>query len=159
MFTSKIKIPMIIGIILYGIALLIDLLCVGLQRVLISFQVTVTKEFIIFPFILVSHIAILLMYIIFLILMLKYRGSSRKTAGIIMIVIYSVVNVAYPYLIMLSNQISNATGSALYGTEYIVAKTALEWFIEVTTVPFTVVSSVFVLIAIGRYGISVKEPE
>lgn len=152
MLSKEIKTPMIVGTILYGIAVLIDLCSVFAQHAVFplyaDFGSYLTE--LVFPFISVQHIIVMVMLAAFLLIMLKYRGNSRKTAGIAMIVVYCIIGIGSPYLSALSTIFT----AKLKGAKYLAAESALNQFITAVTTPFTIVGAVFVIIALGRYVIS-----
>ena len=93
------------------------------------------------------------MFIAFYLVMLTYKGSERRVVGIVMIVVYCVTNAAMPYIEIPVNQVI----AGFQGADGVSASASLKNFISISTSLFVIVSTVFVLIAIGRYGIIKKE--
>ena len=114
-----------------------------------SDYLTMNFDKFIFPLFSVFQIIVMIMYIIFMIVMLKYKGAYRKLAGILMIVVYCIVNIVSPFI----NVLDRFLTSKLKDSEELYALSAIESFMIFVS-PFTVVASVLILIAIGRYGIS-----
>ncbi|MBR5090996.1 MAG: hypothetical protein IK093_16330 [Ruminiclostridium sp.] len=151
--TKEIKAPMTAGVIVHGIAVAADLLSVIFQNdVYKTMQGSFLNETV-FPFTVVSHIIIMVMFIVFLMTMLLYKGTSRKLAGIVMVVIYCITGVVMPlvdiFATILTGRFAGAGQLAAYNT--------LKTFIGMVSSPFIVVSTVLVFIAIGRYGISKQD--
>ena len=87
--TKEVKIPMIIGIVLYGIALIIDLIGVFAQKAVFDFMGAsgIHLDSLFFPFTTVCQIIVMAMFISFFLVMLFYKGHARRVAGIVMIVV------------------------------------------------------------------------
>lgn len=147
---KKIKIPMIIAVILYGVTLLIDLLSVLFQGAVYEIMSGHSIQISTFSITAVFHFVTFIMYISFMLVMHIYKGESRRLAGILMIVVYAVIHVAMPFIKIAATSII----ATLQGAELLSAFNVLETFIGLTTSPFTTVSVIFVFIAIGRYGIT-----
>lgn len=146
--TKEVKIPMIVGMILYGIALLIDLIGVLIPDISYFFTgASFRFDGFVFPLDTVFQIIGMIMLIVFYMTMLKYKGANKRSAGIAMIAIYCVINVVFPYIGVFERQIA----AQMIGSEYLTAVILLETYIALFTKPFTFVSTVFVIIAIGRY--------
>ena len=148
---------MIVGIILYGIALLIDLLSVLIPNIAYAAMgATYLKEHFygfIFPSVTIFQVIGIIMLITFYMVMQKYNGPEKRIVGIIMIVVFCVINIVQPYI-----RIAEAQAYANFsGEKGLAALSTLESFISMFTQPFTIVSTVFVMIAIGRYGIIKRE--
>jgi hypothetical protein len=155
--TKEVKIPMFVGIILYGIALLIDLIGVLIPDLAyVTMGATYLKDHFngfIFPSVTIFQIIGIIMLITFYMVMQKYNGPEKRIVGIIMIVIFCVINVVQPYIRIAETQ----AYASFSGEKGLSALTTLESFIAMFTQPFTLVSTVFVMIAIGRYGIIKRE--
>jgi hypothetical protein len=149
MLQKNIKILMTIGVVVYAIALVIDIICVICQKSIVTGTMNISIDNNIFPFVLGYQLTAFLMYIVFFLVILTYDGNSKRTVGIVMLVVYSIVNILNPYINMISNAIS-----ARLGSEYLAVSSYLTGIISNITAPFVVVSTVLMLIAIGRYGIS-----
>ena len=158
MSDKKIRIPVITGVILYGIALIIDLGGIFFQRSVIMIMgggpESANIDTFIFPLSTVLRIIVMIMYIVFMLVMLKYIGAYRQVAGILMITVYCIVNISSPFIDILDNALT----SRLKGADELAALSAINSF-KIFTSPFAVVASVFILIAIGRYGISTENQE
>ena len=155
--TKEIKIPMIVGIILYCVTIIIDLISVIIPGIAYdimgsSFLKNQFNEFVL-PSVTVFQTTGFIMLIAFYLIMLKYKGTEKRIVGIVMIVIFCVINIVQPYIGIVEKKFF----SDLFGAEGLSALTTLESFISIFTHPFTLVSTVFVIIAIGRYGIIKRE--
>ena len=146
MLQKNIKILMTIGVVVYAIALVIDIICVICQKSIVTGTMNISIDNHIFPFVLGYQLTAFLMYIVFFLVILTYDGNSKRTVGIVMLVVYSIVNILNPYINMISNAIS-----ARLGSEYLAVSSYLTGIISNITAPFVVVSTVLILIAIGRY--------
>ncbi|MBP5605726.1 MAG: hypothetical protein J6X60_09325 [Ruminiclostridium sp.] len=123
-------------------------------RIMGSDYLTMNFDKFVFPLYSVFQIIVMIMYIIFMVVIFKYKGSYRKLAGILMIVVYCIVNVASPFI----NVLDRFLTSKLKDSEELSALSAIDSFMIFVS-PFTVVASVLLIIAIGRYGISKSEQE
>ncbi|MCR5121191.1 MAG: hypothetical protein K6B74_02090 [Ruminococcus sp.] len=154
MLSKEIKKPLTVGLILYGIAVLISLLCVLFPNAVFDFlnghAVDLCSDSLIFPLVFVFHIAVFLLFAVFTIIMHKYKGSSERLIVILFIRIYCVINVAKPFVL---NFETYMVGELFAGEKDLAHSFALSNSIEMITFPFTVVSSVLVFIAVSRYGI------
>ncbi len=158
MLSKQIKTPMIVGTILYGIAVIIDLCSVFVQKSvfpLYAADIGLYLDELVLPFVTIEHIIVMLMFAVFFLVFLKYKGKSRKAAGIAMIVVYCLIGIISPYI----SSIFTIISAKFKGADYLAALSALDQFIAATTTPFTVVATVFVIIAIGRYMISSPDNE
>lgn len=155
--TKEVKIPMIVSIISYGFAVLIDL--IGVMIPGLAFDIMgapFLKESFngsIFPSVTCFQIIGIIMLIVFYLIMLRYKGSEKRVIGIIMIIAYCIINVVQPYVGIAEKQFY----AGLFGAEGLTALATLESFIAMLTQPFTLVSTVSVMIAIGRFGIIKRE--
>ena len=66
-----------------------------------------------------------------------------------MLIVYAIVRVLSPYISMLSNVILSRRGA-----EYIAAAGTLTSTVNLIISPLTIVASILVIVAVGRYGIS-----
>ena len=153
--TKEVKIPMIVGIIIYGIALIIDLIGVFAQKAVFDFMGAdnIHLDSLFFPYTTVCQIIVMAMFISFFLVMLFYKGHARRVAGIVMIVVYCVVNIVMPFIDI---QVTRMT-AIFHGENGLAAMASLKNFIGIFTSPFVTVSTVLLFVAIGRYGIINKE--
>ncbi len=146
---KNIKLLMIIGIILYAVVLLIDIFMIAIQGSILPAGIGTQLEGKIIPYTFYSHILVLIMYGVFMLVIASNKTDSRKTAGIIMLITYVVVNL----ILSLSSIIMNVLVSRR-GVEYLSGMNALTSYSSTIAEPFMLVSSMLILVAIGRYGIS-----
>ncbi|MBR4759942.1 MAG: hypothetical protein IK078_07335 [Lachnospiraceae bacterium] len=145
---KTIKIPMIAGIILQGIAVLIGIIAYVGQIGLGSIPgLHITGK--VFPDTLATMTITLLMHIVCLLVVQTSQGQSNRTYGIIMVVVYCAVNILSTYVARIATYFETRNGA-----EYIAAKSVLASTISMLTSPLCFVSLALVLIAIGRYGVS-----
>ena len=150
MVSKDIKTPMTAGVVLAAISTALGFICVALQKNMIFAQMRYTDiDKVIIPPVIAEQIIMLLFYAAVLYIMLEYKGNSRRAASVVILVVYAVFRIAAPYLHIISNLYYSRQGSAVMG-----ASALLESNIGMLAAPFTTVSSMLVLIAIGRYGIS-----
>ncbi len=148
---KRIKIPMIIGIVLQGVALLIAMGCYMIQESMKTMQGIKVGEKV-FPDTITNIAIILVLHIIALLAMQTYEGQSRRLIGGLLAAAYCVVSVATPIIARIT-----AVFDSRRGAEFLAAKNVLASMISLFASPFTIISNVLVLIAVGRYGILDKE--
>ena len=148
---KRIKTPMIIGIILQGLALVIAGGCSLMQESMASMQNFKIGEKI-FPDTLVTIAIIFLLHIIALLVMQTYEGESRRLIGGILAAAYCVVNIASPIISRIT-----VIFESRKGVEFVAAKNVLSSTISLFTSPLNLVSLMLVVIAVGRYGVMDRE--
>ena len=149
MLAKEIKIPMIVGVALYGFAFFLILIITIGQRVFCkAFTPSQITETVI-PVTLFVNLLILIMFAVFLFVMKTNKDDNRRTVGIIMFIFFSVFRLISVFAGMLEKQIY-----ARYGQESLVAVSSVESVISIAASPFLFVATVLVVIAIARYGIS-----
>ena len=146
---KEIKIPMIVGIILYAITLLITVLITIFQRTFISIYHNLSEDVFVISPVLYTTVINLLMLIIFYLVMKTYKGQSRRLAATIMI----IVNIVVPTIFGFSSLFATYYYSRK-GQEYLAAMSGLNTSLSLGTTIFSSVSHVLVIVALARYGIS-----
>ncbi len=147
MKNNSIKTPMIAGIILQGVAVAIGVICYFAQKSLGAISsVQISSR--VLPDTLVSMTVELLLHIICLLVMQPSQGQSPKTIGVIMTVVYCVVNIASGVVSRISAVFASRTG-----VEYVAARSVLSSTISMLTSPLCFISLALVFIAIGRFGV------
>ena len=150
MISKDIKTPMIVGVALAALANALSLICLFMQKYIINVQMRGIKiEGIIIPTNAFDYMVTLLFFAFIFYIMLKYKGESRKGISTAILMLYCIYRTSVPYLHILSNILYSKRGSAILG-----AVTILESNTAMLVTPFMTVASVFILIAVGRYGIS-----
>ncbi|MBR4760616.1 MAG: hypothetical protein IK078_10790 [Lachnospiraceae bacterium] len=150
---NTIKKPMIAAIILQGIAVVIGLVCfLGQAGFGAMRNVRLTEK--VFPDSLMTLMIVLLMHIICLLVMQTNDSKSNRTIGIIMTVVYCVVNILSTYITRMSTFFDS-----IRGVEYMAAKSVLNSTVSLITSPLCFISLALALIAIGRFGILDQETE
>ena len=148
---KRIKTPMIIGIIIQGVALLIGFVCYLIQDGIASMQRMKIGERV-FPETLIQIAVILMFYIIILLVMQTYEGGSRRLVAGVLAAIYCVIGIVFPIILRITTIFDSRKG-----VEFLAAKNTLAAVISLFTSPLNVVSLVLVLIALGRYGVLDQE--
>ena len=143
---KSIKIPMLAGIILQAVAAAIGIVCYLMQAGIGTMR-HAQPGVKVFPDTLIGIFVGLLMHIICFLVMQTYEGESERMIGIIMAVLYCVVNIGSTYLLRVSQFFDSRRGA-----EFLAAKSLLASMISLLTSPFSFISLVLVLIAVGRYG-------
>ncbi len=149
MLDNKVKIPMMIGVILYGLAVLIDIGCTLMQKTIILSNVSEAPDKTFFTTGSAMHIFMFVLLFLSFVVMLKYRGSSRRGLGALLLILYCVVG-------LMTYVFSFFKGPLIYynytATE-VAAVTTLETYISIFTTPFTLIAAVLCVLAMGRYGV------
>ena len=146
---SYIKIPMLVGIIFEGIALSLALIMYfNQERILRNLSSVKTGSEKVFPVTITMYIVMLIVYVIYMLIMSTYEGSSARGVGIGM-------TAAWVILCILSPLISSVatTLSAGKGTDALAALSMLTSQISQYTAPFTIIASAMVITAIARFGV------
>ncbi len=149
MLAKEIKTPMIIGLILCGVAVLINLIITLGQSVFLGVVTTAQISTKVIPSSLFVNLLILIMFGVFLFVMLTNKDDNRRTVGIVMTVFYLVFRFAASFAGIIEKRIL-----VRKGVEFFAALSSLESLVSMVTSPFLAISTVLVVIAIARYGIS-----
>ena len=151
MLRKEVKTPMIIGLILYAVAFLTTVIITLGQNVFIkpfvphNFE---SGETVISPT-LFSQLIMLLMMVIFFLIMKTYKGNSRRVVGGVMLAVYLVVSFIMGFVGLIGNVIYSRMGQ-----EYIVKLSSINQVIGFSSSLIMGVALIFVVVAIGRFGIS-----
>ena len=154
MLEDNVKKPMVVGVILYGVVFLINVLCTLTQfkggDLFLSEQFTEAHEARIIPASLFTSLVHLLMLVVFMMIMFTYKGESRRTLEVVMFVVYIV----FGWILgIVSTYLANYIYSR-QGQEHLVAANAMSNIISIISTPFGTVSGILIVVAIGRYGVS-----
>ena len=146
---KKVKTPMTIGLILYGVAFLITILCTLAQKLIFDQGLTHDINRMVVPLNLFTQLIALLMVTIFwLVIRTNGDNEANRSSGLAMIVVYCVENIILPYVSRIGTIFA-----ARMGSEYLGAVSVLEAYISMFTAPFCTVAAVLVIVALGRYTI------
>lgn len=146
---KKVKTPMTIGLILYGVAFLITILCTLAQKPIFDLSIAHDLNRLVVPLGLFTHLIVLLMVTIFwLVIRTNENSEANKSSGLAMLIVYCVVNIILPYVSKIGTVFA-----ARMGSEYLGATSVLEAYISMFTAPFCTVAAVLVIVALGRYTI------
>ena len=151
MLAKEIKTPMIIGVALYGVAVLLNIIVTIVQKAFIPAYTSMNSSGVgmVIPAALFINIIILFMLGVFLFVMITNKDDNRRTVGTIMIAVYLVVRFLFSFAGFIEKQIYSRRGA-----EILVALSAVDNMNAIVTAPFLAVSTAFVFVAIGRYGVS-----
>ena len=148
MLDKRVRIPMIAGIVVYGISIVLSILCaLSTQKILPLFSTIEYEGMIFSPSILKSMVYIVL-YIAFYFIMQTTNGSSNRVIGIILLVAYGVSGIVNFFWGFIDNIIA-----ARKGVEYLAAASSMSTATSIVTLPFTLAASILIVVAIGRFGI------
>lgn len=151
----SVKVPMLLSVLSYGLAVGIGYMVVENHRNIIETFTNLVYNQEIFPYSLRYMIVYLFVYILFAILMLTAKSYSRKRVGILMLGLYCLINSLLPVVDRLV--IFDAYRRNNF---YTAAAYELDSLITLSTNFFTVLSTMFMLVAIGRFGMcNVKKGE
>ncbi len=154
MLDKRVKIPMIAGIVVYGISILLSVLCALNTQAILPLFTTVEYEGNVFPHSILKSVVVLGLYIVFLVIMQAANGKYNRVIGIIMLVVYCIDGIVNLYGGFVENVII-----ARQGEKYLVAYSSMSTAISVVTAPFTLTAGVLIVVAIGRFGIIRKESD
>ncbi len=155
MLDKRVRIPMLAGIVMYGLSIVASLLVsLNTKAVLLIFSTIEYEEGNVFPPAIFRSMIILALYIAFYFIMRSCNGKSNRLVGIILLIVYCIPGFAGVFFSYLDNYLL-----VQKGTEYVVAYSSVSTAISMVTFPFTLIASVLILAAIGRYGILEKEAD
>ncbi|MBR5419685.1 MAG: hypothetical protein IK115_00905 [Lachnospiraceae bacterium] len=150
MTENNVKIPLIIAVVLQGIALLVALTCVLTQESIIPALANgplIQRKIVPINFYII--VTELILQLGFLLTVFFYGGEARRGIAAVFAILKCVLSLSVLGLTMLTNVIL-----ARQGSEMLTAHSLVSSSISTSTLAFTVVSSALFFIALGRYGIS-----
>ena len=148
-------VPMLLSVLFYLIAVGIGYSVMENHRRIIETFTNLVYNQEQFPYSLRYMIVYLFVYILFMILMLTAKSYSRKRVGTLMLWLYCIMNCLLPVVDRLV--IFDAYKRNNF---YTAAAYELDSLITLSTHCFTVISTMFMLVAIGRFGMcNVKKGE
>ncbi|MCR4585847.1 MAG: hypothetical protein K5686_09015 [Lachnospiraceae bacterium] len=146
---SYIKGPIVAGIIMEGLVLALSLLLYFTQdklRAMMSISMHIGVK--IFPYQIIEYLVLFIAYVIFLLVMSSFEGSSSRGACVGMLAALVIINIASPYLISLQNVFGARTS-----TEYVGALSVLSSLISRYTAPLSTIATTLVIVAVARFGV------
>ena len=148
----NVKLPLIVGLIIQGIAVIIGLGFFVAQNSLVNTMIGTGAENkkTIFPLGLLSIIILLILHIITFLVIKTYEGNNRRMVEIFLVAAYclrGLLSVGFTYLV-------NVLYYARLGVETIAAASAINNLYSIIVTPICTISIFMVIIAIGRYGVS-----
>lgn len=147
---KSIEIPMTIGVILHGIAVIIYLIGFFAQKAFYPSEINVSR--LVMPADFFMMIVNFLLYVIFMLVMLTTNGESNRTNCIIMIIAFAVIRIISPYVNMVSSLFN-----ARMGVDHVAAASIVSSTMNLIVSPFATIASILVIVAVSRYGISSPE--
>ncbi len=151
----SVKAPMFLSVLFYGIAVGFGYMVVDSHKTIIERFTNLVYNEEPFPYSLKFMIIYLFVYILFMILMLIAKSYSRKRVGRLLLGLYCLINCFVPVVDRIV--IFDAYKHNYF---YTAAVCELDALITLSTNIFTVISTMFMLVAIGRFGMcNVKKDE
>ena len=148
MLDKRVRIPMLAGIVVYGISIVLSVLCAVNTPAVVKLFSTMEYEERVFPITIIGSFITLALYIAFYFIMRSCNGKSNRMIGIIMLVAYCLPSIGNYFLAMAGNVIA-----ARQGMETIAALSSVSSAISIVTLPFTLAAGVLIVVALGRFGI------
>ncbi|MCR4793126.1 MAG: hypothetical protein K5871_10260 [Lachnospiraceae bacterium] len=152
--TLNIKVTMLVGVLLYAIATLVAYAFYANQRKVaeIITHLSVSE---VFPYALRYMIAYLIIYVFFTVVMFITKPSARRGAGAWMLVFYCIIHIIIP----ITDRLILISTANKYPSDVYAAIVNMDSIISFSTAPLIVVSSVLIVVSIGRFGISGTKKE
>ena len=147
MLDNKVRLPMIAGIVVYGISILLSVLCALNTQAILPLFSTAQYEGNIFP-------PSILKSVVVLVIMQTSNGKYNRVIGIIMLVAYCIPGIVNLYWGLVENVMI-----AQKGVEYLAAYSSMNTAVTLVTAPFTTVAGVLVVVAVARFGIIGKKSD
>ncbi|MBR1470637.1 MAG: hypothetical protein IJ600_03225 [Lachnospiraceae bacterium] len=143
---KAVKMPVIAGLTLQGLAVAGYLILIFVQKSFYPESLKVSE--LVIPFDFVLQCVVFLLYIIYMLAMQTTERSFGRTVSVIMIAVYTIIRIAVPYISTAGNVIL-----ARKGAEYIAASGVLASTATLVISPLVNIASVLVIVAVARYGI------
>lgn len=148
MLDKRVRIPMLAGIVVYGISIVLSVLCAVNTPAVVKLFSTMEYEERVFPITIIGSFITLALYIAFYFIMRSCNGKSNRVIGIIMLVAYCLPSIGNYFLAIAGNVMA-----AKRGVETIAALSSVSSAISIVTLPFTLAAGVLIVVALGRFGI------
>ena len=148
MLDKRVRIPMLAGIVVYGISIVLSVLCAVNTPAVVKLFSTMEYEERVFPITIIGSFITLALYIAFYFIMRSCNGKSNRVIGIIMLVAYCLPSIGNYFLAIAGNVMA-----AKRGLETIAALSSVSSAISIVTLPFTLAAGVLIVVALGRFGI------
>lgn len=143
----SVKVPAFLSVFFYGIAVGFGYMVVDSHKTIIETFTNLVYNEEPFPYSLRFMIIYFFVYILFMILMLTTKSYSRKRVGRLLLGLYCLINCFVPVVDRIV--IFDAYKHNYF---YTAAVCELDSLITLSTNIFTVISTMFMLVAIGRFG-------
>ncbi len=148
MLDKRVRIPMLAGIVVYGISIVLSVLCAVNTPAVVKLFSTMEYEERVFPITIIGSFITLALYIAFYFIMRSCNGKSNRVIGIIMLVAYCLPSIGNYFLAIAGNVMA-----AKRGVETIAVLSSVSQAISICTLPFNLAAGVLIVVALGRFGI------
>ncbi|MBP3753336.1 MAG: hypothetical protein J6I66_00580 [Lachnospiraceae bacterium] len=148
MLDKRVRVPMMAGIIVYGISILLSVLCALNTPMIVNIFSTIEYDGRVFPITIIGSLITLALYIAFYFIMNSCKGKHNRVIGIIMLIAYCLPSIGNYFLTMAGSVLA-----ARQGEESLVALSAVSQAISIVTLPFNLAAGVLIVVAMGRFGI------
>ncbi|MBO4910115.1 MAG: hypothetical protein J5476_12630 [Lachnospiraceae bacterium] len=148
MLDKRVRVPMLAGIIVYGISIVLSVLCALRTPVITKLFSTIEYDGKVFPITIVGSLITLTLYIAFYFIMNSCNGKHNRVIGVIMLIAYCLPSVGNFILAMAGNVIA-----ARKGSELLAVYSSVSQAISIVTLPFNLAAGVLIVVAMGRFGI------
>ena len=149
MLDKRVSVPMIAGIVFYGISVVLGFLCAMNTETILKVFSTVEYTENVYPFSLYFSVIVLVLYVGFYYIMKSCNGKNNRFLGIVMLVAYAI-----PALLgkIISFGEVIISGRKM-GELYLATLSSVNTAITIVSAPFLAVASILIVVAIGRFGI------
>lgn len=148
MLDKRVRVPMLAGIIVYGISILLSVLCALNTPMIVNIFSTIEYDGKVFPITIIGSLITLALYIAFYFIMNSSNGKHNRVIGIIMLIAYCLPSIGNFFLTMAGSVLA-----ARQGVERIAVLSAVSQAINIVTLPFNLAAGVLIVVALGRFGI------
>ena len=148
MLDKRVRVPMLAGIIVYGISILLSVLCALNTPMIVNIFSTIEYDGKVFPITIIGSLITLALYIAFYFIMNSSNGKHNRVIGIIMLIAYCLPSIGNYFLTMAGSVLA-----ARQGVERIAVLSAVSQAINIVTLPFNLAAGVLIVVALGRFGI------
>ena len=148
MLDKRVRVPMLAGIIVYGISILLSVLCALNTPMIVNIFSTIEYDGKVFPITIIGSLITLALYIAFYFIMNSSNGKHNRVIGIIMLIAYCLPSIGNYFLTMAGSVLA-----ARQGVERIAVLSAVSQAINIVTLPFNLAAGVLVVVSLGRFGI------
>ena len=149
MLDKRVRIPMLAGIVVYGVSIILRILCALCAPAIVKMFSIVDYEGRVFSLTIIGAMFRLTLYTIFYYVMNLYTGKNKRMVGILMLI-------AYCFFSIVENVFLNRMLpliAAYRGAETMAALLSVSQLSSLVTLPFTLAAGVLIVMSIGRFGV------